>query len=105
MGPKYDVVAVRKDGEEQTFTRSFDDKEITSKFRKVGAVWERDGKLSMSFEEPITKQDIEDCWFNLYERQEKQQTSKKANASKTQTAKKPVGPKKEDVEDDDELDD
>lgn len=95
--PKYDLVAVRKDGEEQTFTRAYDDKEVTSKFRKVGAVWERDGKLSVSFEAPITQEDIDDCWFNCFAQKNKDQKSGgKKPAAKKQPPKKPVKPQEED---------
>jgi len=99
-GPKYDIVAVRKDGEEQTFA-GYDGEERTSKFRKVGAVWERDGKLSLSFETALTDEDVKDCWFNLFTRKEKggnkQAAPKKGVPPKKGAApagKKTVGPKK-----------
>lgn len=113
MGPKYDIVTVRKDDNEQTFT-DYQGNERTSKFRKVGAVWERDGKLSLSFEAPLTQEDIDDCWFNCFARKERGEARPgKKPAAKTTPAKKPtakVGPaKKPQTEpfdsDDDSLDD
>lgn len=90
-GPKYDIVAVRKDGQEQTFT-DYSGNEKTSKFRKVGAIWDRDGKLSMSLESAITDEDREECWLNLFAREAKEKQGSKKPAAKA-PAKKPVATK------------
>lgn len=91
-GPKYDIVAVRKDGEEQTFT-DYKGEEKTSQFRKVGAVWEREGKLSLSFDSAITDEDKDDCWFNLYARDRNQGGNKGGAKTGKPAAKKGPAPK------------